>query len=197
VLIPIRSAFIRGDFVMIYMSDSESSGFLIEGCTKCSELCESRSRIVNGVGDMDADVVFVGEAPGKNEDVEGEPFVGRSGSVLDDAVEKAGGSREDVRITNLVRCRPPENRDPLDSEVANCSEYLREELHAVEPEYVVPLGRIPCSYFVEDSFNITEVAGDVVEFDGFDVVLCMHPAATIYNRELRPVFTDIIDNVIN
>jgi len=152
---------------------------------------------VNGVGDMDADVVFVGEAPGKNEDVEGEPFVGRSGSVLDDAVEKAGGSREDVRITNLVRCRPPENRDPLDSEVANCSEYLREELHAVEPEYVVPLGRIPCSYFVEDSFKITEVAGDVVEFDGFDVVLCMHPAATIYNRELRPVFTDIIDNVIN
>ncbi|MFB6189807.1 MAG: uracil-DNA glycosylase family protein, partial [Halapricum sp.] len=98
----------------------------VTDCERCPELVASRSRIVNGVGPTDADLVFVGEAPGAQEDEQGEPFVGRSGDVLDDALRDAGLSRADVRITNCVRCRPPDNRDPKREELDNCRGYLEE-----------------------------------------------------------------------
>jgi Uracil-DNA glycosylase len=116
-------------------------GRCVTDCKQCSDLVASRGQIVNGVGPDDAALVFVGEAPGATEDEEGEPFVGRSGSVLDDALADAGVERADVRITNCVRCRPPENRDPTTAELANCRGYLDGEIKAVDPTLVVTWGR--------------------------------------------------------
>src|SRR6056297_1290418 len=114
----------------------DESATAVTGCERCPALVESRSRIVNGVGPTDADLLFVGEAPGANEDEQGEPFVGRSGDVLDETLREAGLDRGDVRITNCVRCRPPDNRDPRKEELANCRGYLETEIDRVDPELV-------------------------------------------------------------
>lgn len=171
----------------------------VTDCTDCPNLCDSRSRIVNGVGPTDADVVLVGEAPGANEDETGEPFVGRSGDILDEALTTAGLSREDIRITNCVRCRPPENRDPHVAELEACSSYLEEELIRVDPTVVVPLGRIPVKQLLGDVGKISESAGetrqrDVTGWSG-TVVISVHPAATLYNRSLRPTFNETFETV--
>ncbi len=105
--------------------------------------------IVNGVGPADADLLFVGEAPGANEDEQGEPFVGRSGDVLDAGLRDAGLDRGDVRITNCVRCRPPDNRDPRNGELANCRDYLETEIDRVDPEVVVTLGKVPAEHLLD------------------------------------------------
>src|SRR6056297_1460256 len=120
----------------------ETDGPDVTACERCPALVESRSRIVNGVGPDDAALLFVGEAPGAQEDEQGEPFVGRSGSVLDDALRDNGLSRADVRITNCVRCRPPENRDPRTEELANCRGYLEAEIERIDPDVVVTLGKV-------------------------------------------------------
>jgi len=123
----------------------QTDGFCVSDCTRCPDLVDSRSRIVNGVGPAEAALLFVGEGPGKTEDQQGEPFVGRSGSVLDDALGEAGLLREEVRITNCVRCRPPENRDPTTDELANCRGYLNSEISTVDPDLVVTLGKFRAS----------------------------------------------------
>ncbi|OAQ54672.1 hypothetical protein HTG_03685 [Natrinema mahii] len=165
-------------------------------CTRCPALVESRSRIVNGVGPTDADLLFVGEGPGANEDEQGEPFVGRSGSVLDDALRNAGLDRIDVRITNCVRCRPPENRDPTTDELENCRGYLEREISAVDPEIVVTLGKVPSEHLLERSVAVTKEAGSLeeVRIDGTPrrVLLCVHPAATLYDRSQAETFEDAI-----
>jgi Uracil-DNA glycosylase len=108
-------------------------GLEISQCEQCPALVESRSQIVNGVGPTDPDLVFVGEGPGETEDQRGEPFVGRSGDVLNEALQAVELGREDVRITNCVRCRPPDNRDPSAGELSNCSGYLETELDRLGP----------------------------------------------------------------
>ncbi|MES3516794.1 MAG: uracil-DNA glycosylase [Natronomonas sp.] len=157
----------------------------VETCTRCPELCDSRSRIVNGVGPIDAEVVFVGEAPGETEDERGEPFVGRSGEVLDDALLAAGLDRRSVRITNCVRCRPPENRDPTAEERRNCREHLDHEIAVVDPELVVTLGKVPAESILDRSVSVTKEAGDTFEarLGGAvrRVLVCVHPAATLYD----------------
>src|SRR6056297_3081402 len=130
-------------------------GLCVQDCQRCPDLVDSRSRIVNGVGPPDADLLFVGEGPGENEDQQGEPFVGRSGSVLDEALGEAGVLREEVRITNCVRCRPPGNRDPTTEELANCRGYLDSEIAAVEPSVVVTLGKVPSEHLLDRSVGIT------------------------------------------
>ena len=122
---------------------SNIDGLTVTECERCEALCESRSQIVNGVGPAEADLLFVGEAPGANEDEQGEPFVGRSGDVLDETLREVGLDRSDVRITNCVRCRPPDNRDPHKEELANCRGYLESEIARVDPELVVTLGKVP------------------------------------------------------
>src|SRR6056297_1576650 len=158
-------------------------GICVNECERCPELVDSRSRIVNGVGPIDADLLFVGEGPGKNEDEQGEPFVGRSGSVLDEALGEAGVLREEVRITNCVRCRPPENRDPTKEELANCRGYLDDEIETVDPTLVVTLGKVPSEHLLGRSVAITKEAGDVVETRFGDrsqrLLLSVHPAATL------------------
>jgi len=155
-------------------------------CQRCPELCESRSQIVNGTGPSDADLLFVGEGPGEQEDADGEPFVGRSGSVLDEALRDQELAREDVRITNCVRCRPPENRDPHVEELENCRGYLEREIAAVDPEVVVTLGKVPSEHLLGRNVAVTKEAGDVHQAgigDGaWPVLVCVHPAATLYDR---------------
>lgn len=171
----------------------------VSACERCPKLVDCRSRIVNGVGPADADIVLVGEAPGAQEDETGEPFVGRSGSILDEALENAGLNREDIRITNCVRCRPPDNRDPHVAERENCQPHLEREIETVDPEVVVPLGRIPVEELVGDIGKVTDVAGEALPAEignwSGTVVASVHPAATIYNRSLRPTFNETIEHV--
>jgi len=175
----------------------EMDGLSVTACERCSELCASRSRIVNGTGSLDADLLFVGEAPGEREDAEGEPFVGRSGDVLDEALRENGLVRADVRITNCVRCRPPGNRDPRTEELENCQEYLETEIERVDPTTVVTLGKVPAEHLLGRSVGITNEAGEIerVEIDGAtrDVLLSVHPAATLYDRSQRETFERAIE----
>ncbi|MFC5133435.1 MULTISPECIES: uracil-DNA glycosylase [Haloferacaceae] len=165
-------------------------------CQRCPALVESRSRIVEGVGPTDADLLLVGEGPGANEDERGEPFVGRSGDVLDGALRDAGLARADVRITNCVRCRPPENRDPTTEELANCHGHLEAEIAGLDPELIVTLGKVPSEHLLDRSVGITSESGDVVDarIGGASrrVLLSVHPAATLYDRSQREGFFETI-----
>ncbi|GAB6879290.1 uracil-DNA glycosylase [Halorubrum gandharaense] len=168
----------------------------VTDCERCPALVESRSRIVNGVGPTDADLLFVGEGPGATEDERGEPFVGRSGDVLDEALRDAGLARPDVRITNCVRCRPPENRDPRSEELANCRGYLETEVDRLDPELVVTLGKVPSEHLLKRDVAITGESGDVVDARiggaARRVLLSVHPAATLYDRSQREGFFETI-----
>lgn len=174
----------------------ETDGPDVCACERCPALVESRSRIVNGVGPDDATLLFVGEAPGATEDDEGEPFVGRSGSVLDDALRDAGLARADVRITNCVRCRPPENRDPHVDELDNCAGFLDHEIEHVDPALIVTLGKVPGERLLDRSVAVTAEAGSVVDArlggEARRVLLCLHPAATLYDRSQREGFENAI-----
>ncbi|WP_121820355.1 uracil-DNA glycosylase [Halostella salina] len=171
-------------------------GLTVTDCERCPALCESRSRIVNGTGPADADVLFVGEAPGANEDEQGEPFVGRSGDVLDEVLLEAGLERGAVRITNCVRCRPPENRDPTTEELSNCRGYLESEIDAVDPEVVVTLGKVPSQHLLGRDVAVTKEAGNLSDVriagEPRRVLVCVHPAATLYDRSQRGTFEETI-----
>jgi len=172
-------------------------GLDVQGCERCGDLCVSRSRIVNGTGPADADLLFVGEAPGEREDRDGEPFVGRSGDVLDAALRENGLARTDVRITNCVRCRPPDNRDPTGTELGNCRGYLETEVGRVDPDLLVTLGKVPAEHLLGRPVAITGEAGDIVrtELGGKkrDVLLSVHPAATLYDPEQKGTFERAIE----
>jgi len=169
-----------------------TDGADVLACERCPALCESRSRIVDGVGPIDAGLLLVGEAPGANEDETGEPFVGRSGDVLDDALLAAGLERSAVRIANCVRCRPPDNRDPTTEELSNCREHLDREITTVDPTVIVALGKVPAEHLLGRSVAVTAEAGDVeeVRIDGrpYRVLICVHPAATLYDRSQADTF---------
>ncbi len=179
------------------MSDTgHMEGLEVTACERCSALCESRSQIVNGDGPGDAELLFVGEGPGEREDNEGEPFVGRSGTVLDDALRDSGLTRADIRITNCVRCRPPDNRDPHTDELANCREFLEREITTVNPELVVTLGKVPTEHLLGRDARVTKESGSIEEirFDGRPqrVLVCVHPAATLYDGSQKETFTETV-----
>jgi uracil-DNA glycosylase family 4 len=178
------------------MSDEAADDLAVTACERCPDLVEARARIVNGVGPADADLCLVGEGPGAQEDAQGEPFVGRSGGVLDDALRAVGLGRADVRITNCVKCRPPDNRDPRVGELANCRGYLAAELAAVDPALVVTLGKVPGEHLLDRDIAITNEAGDVFEATLGEathrVMLSVHPAATLYDPSQRDRFFDTI-----
>ena len=165
------------------MDDSEP--FAVSSCTRCAALVESRSRIVNGSGPATADVLLVGEGPGQTEDAEGEPFVGRSGAILDEALERVGLARSAIRITNCVRCRPPDNRDPTRGELEACRDHLEAEIDAVDPAVVVTLGKVPSEHLLEREVAVTAAAGSlesiIVNGSERPVVVSVHPAASLYN----------------
>ncbi len=156
------------------------------GCSRCG-LCQGRTQIVFPDGNPSTGVVFVGEAPGENEDLQGRPFVGRSGKILDRMMEEAGFSRKDVLITNTVKCRPPGNRDPTAEEMAACRPFLESEL--MDAKLVVGLGKTACRDLMGYDGPMARIANVFTEIDvGGKKVRFLptyHPAATIYNKESR------------
>jgi DNA polymerase len=151
------------------------------------EPCETATRMVPGEGSPEAEVMFVGEAPGANEDKLGRPFVGRAGMLLEELLAEAGLAREDVWITNVVKARPPKNRDPKAGEVAHCMPWLEAEVELIAPRVIVPLGRHALKHFAPDA-KIAEVHGQLL---GEHLFPLYHPAAAMYNQALREtLFSD-------
>lgn len=151
-------------------------------CKKCSELVKCRTNIVFGVGDPDkCKVVIIGEAPGKNEDINNEPFVGRSGKVLNEFLESINLSRDEVYITNTILCRPPENRDPKKDELKNCLPRLEEQIKILNPKVVITLGNFATKYMLGTKVGITKIRGKVYEKLNTKIVPMQHPAVLLYN----------------
>jgi DNA polymerase len=148
------------------------------------EICEAATNIVPGEGDHDADVMLVGEAPGASEDKQGRPFVGRAGRLLDELLGAAGLVREEVFITNVVKARPPGNRDPRADEVAHHLPWLEQQLALIRPSVVIPVGRHALAHFAPGR-KITEVHGTLVVASDRQLVPWLHPAAALRNRDLR------------
>ena len=154
-------------------------------CTKC-ELSETRTNSVPGKGNFKSDVIFVGEAPGKNEDEKGEPFIGIAGKKLSGALESAGISRDDIYITNIVKCRPPSNRVPKTNERETCREYLKQEIKIIKPKIICILGNTVFNSILGGS-EIMKYRGKVAQKDKQLYFITVHPAATIYNQKLVDV----------
>jgi uracil-DNA glycosylase len=153
------------------------------------EICEQATNLVPGEGSPTADVVIVGEAPGASEDKQGRPFVGRAGRLLDELLSDAGLDRDDVFITNVVKARPPGNRDPRAEEVAHHLPWLEAQLEVIHPRLLVPLGRHALKRFAPDA-KIGEVHGRVVEHDGRVLFPMYHPAAALHNQSLRATLVE-------
>lgn len=156
----------------------------IEGCHKCP-LGEGRTQIVFGVGNPEARVLIVGEAPGKNEDLQGEPFVGAAGKYLNELLAIAGLQREDVFIANVLKCRPPGNRDPRPEEIELCAPYLREQTRTINPDFIVTLGNFATKFILKTEVGITNLRGTLQQAGKFKVFPIFHPAAAIYDRSKR------------
>ncbi len=169
------------------MSDEEQLEKLarqIVVCTKC-ELHRSRKNAVPGEGPTHAEIMFIGEGPGAREDEQGRPFVGASGKFLDQLLEQAGVTRADVWITNVVKCRPPGNRDPLPNEVEICtSNYLQHQIKIVNPSIIVTLGRFSMSLFFKGA-KITQIHGQMRKVEDHFVIAMYHPAAALHQLSLR------------
>lgn len=160
-------------------------------CQACS-LCQTRTQVVFGVGDPRAEVLFIGEAPGANEDAQGEPFVGRAGKLLDDMLAMIGLHRENIYITNSVKCRPPENRDPLHTEKDACRGYLRRQVKLMRPKIIVCLGRISAMELIREDFKITQEHGQFFEKSGVQMMALYHPAALLRDPRKKPeTFEDL------
>lgn len=156
----------------------------ISVCTKCA-LHESRKKAVTGEGPADAEIMFIGEGPGFHENEQGRPFVGASGRFLDQLLEQAGLTRADVFIANVVKCRPPANRDPQPDELMACSEYLEGQIGAINPSIIVTLGRISMGRYFPGA-KITSVHGQMQNIDGKFIIPMYHPAAALHQPALRP-----------
>ena len=160
-------------------------------CTRC-HLCETRTNVVFGVGPEDAKIMFIGEGPGENEDLQGEPFVGRAGKLLDDMLELIDLDRSKVYIANMVKCRPPKNRDPLPEEQNACAPWLSRQIELINPRVIVCLGRISAMRFIRPDFKITKEHGQWFEKDGRQVMAIYHPAALLRDPRTRPeTFDDL------
>ena len=149
-----------------------------EGCHKCS-LAETRTNVVFGVGNPHADVMFIGEAPGEKEDLSGIPFVGAAGKLFDKYLVAIGIPREEIYIANMLKCRPPKNRDPKPEEQDLCIEYLREQVRAVSPKLIVCLGRIAAMRLIHPDYKITREHGTWVERGDYHMTAVVHPAALL------------------
>jgi len=161
-------------------------------CTKC-ELHKTRTNVVFGVGNRMAEVLFVGEGPGESEDLKGEPFVGRAGKLLDDMLKIIGLSRdENIFIANIVKCRPPGNRDPQNTERELCIDWLRAQFALIKPKIVVCLGRIAATEMIDSELKITRDHGKWYDKDGVSFMALYHPAALLRDPHKKPdTFVDL------
>ena len=156
----------------------------VSACRRCA-LCEGRTNAVPGFGNPNARVMLVGEAPGKNEDLKGRPFVGAAGNYLTELLGFAGLSREDVFIANVLKCRPPSNRNPHPDEIQVCTPFLRDQVRAIGPEYLVTMGNFSTKFILKTEQGITNLRGIVQHTGRFSVLPVFHPAAAIYDRSKR------------
>lgn len=157
-----------------------------KSCTKC-ELCKTRTNVVFGVGNPKAKVMFIGEGPGENEDLQGEPFVGRAGKLLDKMLASVDLDRHsNIYIANIVKCRPPKNRDPLPSEQEACLGWLRNQFSILRPEIIVCLGRIASAKLIKEDIKITKEHGIFFEKKGVLMMGTLHPAALLRNPNNKP-----------
>lgn len=168
----------------------ESFDILKEDCSKCTgcELCTARHNVVFGVGNENADIMFVGEGPGENEDLQGEPFVGKAGQLLDKYLDVIGLDRnKNIYIANIVKCRPPQNRDPKDEEQDSCIEWLRHQTRLIQPKIIVCLGRISAQKLIGKEFRVTQHHGEFVQKGNILFMGTFHPAALLRNPNNKPL----------
>lgn len=166
----------------------------VSTCKACS-LCEGRTNVVFGEGNPHARVMIVGEAPGKNEDLQGKPFVGAAGKFLDELLEVAGLKREDVFIANVLKCRPPSNRNPKPEEIEACATFLRQQTQTISPDVIVTLGNFATQFILRTGVGITHLRGTVQRAGRFLVLPVFHPAAAIYDRSKRDVILSDFERV--
>ena len=160
----------------------------VRGCQRC-DLARTRTLAVPGEGPLDSEVMFIGEAPGVNEDRQGRPFVGQAGAFLEELLGEAGLTRPEVYICNVLKCRPPGNRDPLPTEIEACSDYLSAQIRLIDPLLIVTLGRYSMSRFFPNQ-AISRIHGRPREANGRILVPMYHPAAALHQQRLRGVIID-------
>ncbi len=160
-------------------------------CTKCP-LGKARTKFVYGVGNPGADIIFIGEAPGREEDLQGEPFVGRAGKLLDKILAAMRLTRDEVYIANILKCRPPENRDPQPDEMRTCMPYLLEQIRLIEPKFIVALGRVAAHGLLETTTPLGKLRGRWHQFHGVPLLVTYHPAALLRSPHFkRPTWEDM------
>lgn len=168
----------------------------IGDCQRC-KLCSGRTNLVFGVGNPNADLMFVGEGPGRDEDLQGEPFVGRAGQLLTDIITKGMGlKREDVYIANVVKCRPPENRNPEPDEVASCEPFLKKQIELIRPKIIVGLGKFAVQTLLQSKVPITKLRGNWHSYHGIKLMPTFHPAYLLRNPADKKLVWEDIKKVI-
>jgi uracil-DNA glycosylase len=170
-------------------------------CSNCG-LCCSANNIVVGSGDINAKIMFVGEAPGKQEDLEGIPFIGRSGKKLDKILSNIGLSRENIYITNTICCRPPNNRNPNKEEIDTCRLWLENKIDIIKPRVICTLGNVPLQYFKGNAFSISKVHGKVLDLEEYKcrIVPLYHPALSLYRPTTYKIMVEdikILDELVS
>ena len=166
----------------------------VQACKRCP-LHTTRNRAVPGAGDPDARVMFIGEAPGYYEDQQGVPFVGAAGQLLDRLLARAGLVREEVFIANILKCRPPKNRDPGETERAACAEYLDAQIGIIQPCLICLLGRVPLQALVDPSASVTRIHGSTIRKDGMLWIPLFHPAAALHQPHHMPALEADFDSL--
>lgn len=163
-------------------------------CTKC-KLYERRTNVVIGSGNKNSDIMFVGEGPGEQEDLQGIPFVGPAGKLLDKMFNSIGFNRDEIYVTNIVKCRPPGNRDPQQDEKDSCLNYLRYQLLLIQPKIIVCLGRIAAQAIISPAFKITKERGAWYERKGYLMIATYHPSAILRDDTKMPYAYDDLKNI--
>ncbi len=164
---------------------------LIKDCQRCG-LAQTRANLVFGEGREDAEVMFVGEAPGRDEDLQGRPFVGKAGQLLTQIIKAIKMNREDVYIANILKCRPPGNRDPLPDEIQCCEPYLKQQIGVINPRIICALGRIAAQTLLKTTAPLSALRGKLHSYQGTKLVVTYHPAALLRNPQLkRPTWEDM------
>ena len=168
---------------------------VVKQCRKC-RLCETRKNVVFGVGNREADIMFIGEGPGADEDAQGEPFVGKAGKLMNMAFDMLGIKREEVYIANIVKCRPPNNRNPQADEAENCLDYLRNQVILVKPKIIVLLGSVALKNVLGKEYGITASRGKWLERKGILYMPTWHPAALLRDENKKIDFIKDLKQVI-
>ena len=176
-ILPVQTGRIACPPQQILLDELEA---IVTACVKC-RLSKSRTQVVYGVGNPNADLMFIGEAPGRDEDIQGEPFVGRAGQLLTDIIKAMKLTRDDVYIANVIKCRPPENRNPEPEELDTCRPYIRRQVEIIQPKVIVTLGRFALQSLTEKAFAISAARGQWLDFNGIKVMPTYHPAYLLRN----------------